>query len=286
MSSNINEWTTEDVCNWLQENGLGDWKLNFKENDIDGETLLLLTERMLEILIPQIKPRIKYMKNIEALRVSSNLPHCSIPLFVPALQPRPSLRDALEEKDVKTKKLTSTSISPQDVTSYSLPQFPKDVVTTLSTNTFRVHYKSGSKYRRKIIESISNDLELKGIMQPSRRTYQKIIDKLFKEYPFLGNPDDWKMSLRRRMKTLRRNNPDYAFLKQKYGRTNVARRGRPRKVKVDEEQEQEPEPEQPIPSPVESDHEELMKQKPLLVMQVMRCIFCFYLLEIINLFMF
>lgn len=41
-------WTTSDVCIWLRERGFGMYVDSFKRHRIDGEALLLLTEKDLK----------------------------------------------------------------------------------------------------------------------------------------------------------------------------------------------------------------------------------------------
>lgn len=41
-------WTTSDVCMWLREKGFGLYVDSFKKHRIDGEALLLLTEKDLK----------------------------------------------------------------------------------------------------------------------------------------------------------------------------------------------------------------------------------------------
>lgn len=50
MSSNNHPeyWTTSDVCMWLRDRGYGMYVDSFKRHRIDGEALLLLTEKDLK----------------------------------------------------------------------------------------------------------------------------------------------------------------------------------------------------------------------------------------------
>ena len=49
MSNNYPEcWKTSDVCIWLKEKGFGIYVDSFKRHKIDGEALLMLTEKDLK----------------------------------------------------------------------------------------------------------------------------------------------------------------------------------------------------------------------------------------------
>jgi class 3 adenylate cyclase/tetratricopeptide (TPR) repeat protein len=63
------------VCNvraWLEANGFARFAPTFEENEIDGETLLELTEEHLKDFGIALGPRLKLLKAIESLRRASN----------------------------------------------------------------------------------------------------------------------------------------------------------------------------------------------------------------------
>ncbi|KAL0993699.1 hypothetical protein UPYG_G00112010 [Umbra pygmaea] len=66
-------WTIDDVCKWLQNINLIDEKETFREQQIDGETLLGLTERMVEKLFPVMKHQVMFLRELEKLRNTSSL---------------------------------------------------------------------------------------------------------------------------------------------------------------------------------------------------------------------
>eukprot|EP00833_Pecoramyces_ruminatium_P010438 jgi/Orpsp1_1/1184470/evm.model.c7180000089662.1 len=68
-NNNTKEWTVEDVGKWLIEVGYEKYKEIFKENDIDGQVLLELTESHLkELNIKSLGERIKIRNLIKGLK--------------------------------------------------------------------------------------------------------------------------------------------------------------------------------------------------------------------------
>uniref|UniRef100_A0A3P8WJI7 WD repeat, SAM and U-box domain-containing protein 1 n=1 Tax=Cynoglossus semilaevis TaxID=244447 RepID=A0A3P8WJI7_CYNSE len=75
----VNDWSEEDVSEWLVEEGLGGLVDKFRANDIDGTELLNLTKETLasELLIESIGLRSKLLRKVEELKscsVSSDVP--------------------------------------------------------------------------------------------------------------------------------------------------------------------------------------------------------------------
>ncbi|KAG5265076.1 hypothetical protein AALO_G00261170 [Alosa alosa] len=68
----VDKWTKDEVGKWLQSLHLVDYKETFREQEIDGETLLGLTERMVEKLFPLMKSQVMFMKELNKLRNSQN----------------------------------------------------------------------------------------------------------------------------------------------------------------------------------------------------------------------
>lgn len=61
-------WTVEDVVDWLEEHKLGEYKKIFKENEINGQTLLELTAEDLSAMkITKLGHRKKIQKLIKKL---------------------------------------------------------------------------------------------------------------------------------------------------------------------------------------------------------------------------
>ncbi|KAL1022757.1 hypothetical protein UPYG_G00031920 [Umbra pygmaea] len=64
----VDKWSVDDTCHWLQTINLIDSKECFREQQIDGETLLGLTERMVERLFPVMKQQVTFMKELNKLK--------------------------------------------------------------------------------------------------------------------------------------------------------------------------------------------------------------------------
>ncbi|XP_026187308.1 deoxynucleoside triphosphate triphosphohydrolase SAMHD1-like [Mastacembelus armatus] len=62
------EWTVDQTCQYLEEQGLGEWQAKFRENNISGVTLQYLTEQHLKDMdIRQIGDRLKILDSIRKL---------------------------------------------------------------------------------------------------------------------------------------------------------------------------------------------------------------------------
>jgi hypothetical protein len=48
LSRIVREWTTEDVCRWLESIGLAEFSSGFETNQICGQSVCMLTEEELE----------------------------------------------------------------------------------------------------------------------------------------------------------------------------------------------------------------------------------------------
>ncbi|TMW64706.1 hypothetical protein Poli38472_011586 [Pythium oligandrum] len=69
MATDWAEWTTDDVCAWLERIGLGEHRQAFEENAITGDVLPDLTKDMLkdELGIAKLGPRLRIINGIKAL---------------------------------------------------------------------------------------------------------------------------------------------------------------------------------------------------------------------------
>ncbi|XP_026189184.1 deoxynucleoside triphosphate triphosphohydrolase SAMHD1-like [Mastacembelus armatus] len=62
------EWTVDQTCQYLREEGLGEWQAIFRDNNISGVTLQYLTEQHLKDMgIRQIGDRLKILDSIRKL---------------------------------------------------------------------------------------------------------------------------------------------------------------------------------------------------------------------------
>lgn len=71
-----------------------------------------------------------------------------------------------------------------------------------------------------VIAVIVSDLQKRNFLLPSKKAYDKIIDRLFEKFPYIGDPDSWKQSLINKMKQVRLplDSPEVVAMKKKYGR--------------------------------------------------------------------
>lgn len=68
--SNLTSWSVDDVCFWLISQSLGNFVDVFKDNEVDGECLLTLDNKLLkdDLGIMALGHRSRIMKRVEALK--------------------------------------------------------------------------------------------------------------------------------------------------------------------------------------------------------------------------
>ncbi|XP_058885971.1 uncharacterized protein LOC117416284 isoform X3 [Acipenser ruthenus] len=66
--SAVEEWTVENVVEWISGLGLGNFTAKFTGEEIDGETLLGLTEHMIGKIFRTMKDQVKFLKALENLK--------------------------------------------------------------------------------------------------------------------------------------------------------------------------------------------------------------------------
>lgn len=70
----MSTWSCIDVCEWLSENGFGQYAPQFTDNEIIGEHLTGLTKDDLkELGVTRMGHRISIMKLIERLKVDTTV---------------------------------------------------------------------------------------------------------------------------------------------------------------------------------------------------------------------
>ena len=62
------KWDVETVVNWLRESNLGAFEKAFRDNEIDGATLLKLSEAMVVRLFPTIKLEVQFLDLLGTLK--------------------------------------------------------------------------------------------------------------------------------------------------------------------------------------------------------------------------
>ena len=68
--ANLSSWSVDDVCYWLISNGLGNFIDTFRDNEVDGECLLTLDNKLLrdDLGVTALGHRSKILKRVESLK--------------------------------------------------------------------------------------------------------------------------------------------------------------------------------------------------------------------------
>ena len=68
--SNLSSWSVDDVCYWLIAHGLGNFVDTFRDNEVDGECLLTLDNKLLrdDLGITALGHRSRILKRVESLK--------------------------------------------------------------------------------------------------------------------------------------------------------------------------------------------------------------------------
>lgn len=73
VGKNVEVWTGEEVGEWLESIGLGEYKTVFAENCIEGETLVSMTKADIkELGVEKVGHRVKLDKEIKKILPESN----------------------------------------------------------------------------------------------------------------------------------------------------------------------------------------------------------------------
>ncbi|XP_064084245.1 uncharacterized protein LOC135199987 isoform X2 [Macrobrachium nipponense] len=118
--------------------------------------------------------------------------------------------------------------------------FSPCIKTILQTRKSPQDYLPGTSNRRAVIRALTDDLVKKHIVTLSKQGYTNLVNALFSEYPHIGDPKCWRMSLRTKMKNIRMplelNNVQFLKKKKKFGCLGTGGRKRVAET-VDEERE-------------------------------------------------
>ncbi|XP_066978962.1 uncharacterized protein [Macrobrachium rosenbergii] len=125
-----------------------------------------------------------------------------------------------------------------DLQNYKLPLFSPCIKTILQTRKSPQDYLPGTSNRRAVIRALTDDLVKKHIVTLSKQGYTNLLNALFSEYPHIGDPKCWRMSLRTKKKNIRMplELNDVQILKKKFGCLGTGGRKRVAET-VDEERE-------------------------------------------------
>ncbi|XP_041863291.1 sterile alpha motif domain-containing protein 3-like isoform X2 [Melanotaenia boesemani] len=151
-----NLWSVDNVCSWLKVNGLEAFTTTFIENEIDGATLLGLSERMCERIFPKIKDQVRFMAILSTLKEKENE-------FVPH-----------DEPDVPAKPTTG---------SFQL-RFPQFLINSLNNKDPDLKSHQRNKAKNALVQALYDTLSLQ-TMYPTHIQYVDLMRMLLMQYPFL-----------------------------------------------------------------------------------------------------
>ena len=67
--SSVTTWSSVDVCDWLRDNGWGQYAMNFQENEIEGVHLATLTkDDLADLGVTKIGHKLSIMRLIEQVK--------------------------------------------------------------------------------------------------------------------------------------------------------------------------------------------------------------------------
>ena len=68
--ANLTSWSVEDVCFWLLSQGIGNFVDTFRDNEVDGECLMTLDNKLLrdDLGITALGHRSRILKRVQALK--------------------------------------------------------------------------------------------------------------------------------------------------------------------------------------------------------------------------
>ncbi|XP_073719581.1 sterile alpha motif domain-containing protein 3 isoform X3 [Misgurnus anguillicaudatus] len=163
----VDKWTVDDTCQWLQNINLIDAKETFRDQQIDGETLLGLTERMVERLFPIMKHQVTFMKELNKLKnletgTGTDVPQMSCiqqePCDPIVAQPCPAV--------------------------YNLPVFPPELQAALQRKDPSFKKKDKSHIRALLVQVLFDSIT-KHTWYPSHKIYGDVLGSLITRFPFL-----------------------------------------------------------------------------------------------------
>nr|XP_055063318.1 sterile alpha motif domain-containing protein 3-like isoform X4 [Misgurnus anguillicaudatus] len=192
MSTEVIQWTTQDVADWLTANSFHEFIPTFQENEIDGDTLINLTENMIAKIFPKMKDQVKFIR----------------------LQKQ--IKTEMPTKTTYTSHETSSScpvgaISTHYIartgwpTNYQLPNFPMSIQKRLDEESGDFFSSTGrSKWRSKIIQALFDQM-CAYTWYPTSDQYNKVCLSLVTKYQFLRDKtgrgyESWHEMLKNKFK--------------------------------------------------------------------------------------
>uniref|UniRef100_A0A8C3E3P3 Sterile alpha motif domain containing 3 n=1 Tax=Corvus moneduloides TaxID=1196302 RepID=A0A8C3E3P3_CORMO len=246
----MENWSVEQVCNWLKLRNLGELVPKFREEEVSGAALLALNDRMVQqlvkkighqaVLMDLIKKYQQQKSGLESLTYCCETASQKFPEVISGATDRQMLNssDPVEQKKylcsaenekglidhrvLKQKKNLKLFFARyktlQWTSSYALPDFPYDVKCILAEKKCPDH-----SMRIRIIEFLQADMTkyLEGSLYPNSQQYNIVVNALLQAYPFLDEDGNgfllWKRALKDRFKYVRRPiEDDEQVLRNKY----------------------------------------------------------------------
>ncbi|KAM9240939.1 sterile alpha motif domain-containing protein 3 [Leptosomus discolor] len=233
----MENWSVDQVCNWLRQRNLEELVPKFREEEVSGAALLALNDRMVQQLVKKIGHQAVLMDLINKYQQQNSglesLTHCyetaspKFPEVVSGATDRQMLNlpgpveqkkylysneneeGLIDHRVLKQKKNLKSFFARyktlQWTSSYALPDFPYDVKCILSEKKCPDH-----SMRIRIIEFLQADMTkyLEGSLYPNSQQYNIVVNALLQTYPFLNEDGNgfllWKRALKDRFKYVRR----------------------------------------------------------------------------------
>ncbi|XP_058625556.1 uncharacterized protein LOC131536560 isoform X1 [Onychostoma macrolepis] len=142
--------------------------LIYKEQEIDGETLLGLTERMVQKLFPTMKRQVIFLKELERLKGSSSM------------EQKPGVETSLE---IQMHRAQQKCCEPWPAV-FSLPDFPPELNESLQRKDPSFKKKEKSHLRSLLIQVLFDSVTMY-TWYPSHKIYSDVLGRLITRFPFL-----------------------------------------------------------------------------------------------------
>ncbi|XP_017685261.1 PREDICTED: sterile alpha motif domain-containing protein 3 [Lepidothrix coronata] len=233
----MENWSVEQVCNWLKQRNLGELVPKFREEEVSGAALLALNDRMVQqlvkkighqaVLMDLIKKYHQQKSGLDSLTGCCETASQKFPEVISGATDRQMLNSSghveqkkylcssenekglIDHRVLKQKKNVKSFFARhkmlQWTSSYALPDFPYDVKCVLAEKKCPDH-----SMRIRIIEFLQADMTkyLEGSLYPNSQQYNVVVSALLQAYPFLDEDGNgfllWKRALKDRFKYVRR----------------------------------------------------------------------------------
>ncbi|NXX86305.1 SAMD3 protein, partial [Urocolius indicus] len=196
----MENWSVDQVCNWLKQRNLGELVPKFREEEVNGAALLALNDRMVQQLVKKIGHQAVLMDLVNKYQQQKSGPGSLTSCCEMTSSKFPEVVDGKNPKSFFARHKTL-----QWTSSYALPDFPYDVKCILAEKKCPDH-----SMRIRIIEFLQADMTkyLEGSLYPNSQQYNIVINALLQAYPFLDEDGNgfllWKRALKDRFKYVRR----------------------------------------------------------------------------------